>query len=296
MANRAKIFPFNRWSDTTLGTISSSGAAGSFVAANTQKRQRGRVWRSSSLTSPYLYRDLGANYRIGGLLLVSHNMTVSGQFRVRISANAAVTDVLYDTGWIFGWETLFGVDEEPDGADSEFVGVDGAPLAGTLSFLPKPVRRVVLADDPYYSEVNARYIQIDFDDLTNADGYIEVAYVYAGIVVELEKSMAYGWQLWRQEQARTKRAANGQIWVDSLYKRFHASCLFDFQSDKRAGGFWKYFFNHVGVSKEFGVSLKDGTAASKAWTTLYCKLAQPVPVGWVDYDSHEVPVEFVEIP
>ena len=176
------------------------------------------------------------------------------------------------------------------------VGVDGAPLAGTLSFLPKPVRRVVLADDPYYSEVNARYIQIDFDDLTNADGYIEVAYVYAGIVVELEKSMAYGWQLWRQEQARTKRAANGQIWVDSLYKRFHASCLFDFQSDKRAGGFWKYFFTHVGVSKEFGVSLKDGTAASKAWTTLYCKLAQPVPVGWVDYDSHEVPVEFVEIP
>lgn len=297
MANRAKIFPFNRWSDTALGSISSSGDAAGYAASKTQQRQRSRVWRSSSLSSPspYLYRDLGAQYRIGGLALVSHNLTASGQFRVRISNNAAVTDVVYDSGWLFGWEAIFGVDEEPDGADSEFVGVDGAPFAATISLLPKPVRRLVFAEDPYFSEVSGRYIQIDFDDTDNGDGYIEIAYVYAGIVVELEKSMAYGWQIWREEQARVKRAASGQLWMDSLFKRFHVSCLFDFQSDARAAGFWKFFFNHVGVTREFVVSLKDDTAASKVWSTLYCKLAQPVNLRHVEADSHEIGVEFAEI-
>jgi len=256
----ARFFWQNRWSDQTLGSITASSSVAAFPVSNTQLKQRSKVWRSTTLGSQFVQRNLGAQFRIGGVALVSHNLTVAGQFRVRISNEADISAPLYDSDFIDAWEKTFDI-------ESEFSDGTGKPTADGITLMPLVVRTVV------FDEVYGQYIRIDFLDSGNADNYIELAYVYAGIVTTIDPNMLYGWSIHRQDVARVKSAASGQLWIDSLHRKYVAQSIFAGQPESKAGGFWMHIFNLLGTSKEFVVSFRANEAPWRGFTTLYCRLA-----------------------
>lgn len=98
--------------------------------------------------------DLGAAVSVGVVALVNTNATTAGQYRIRGSAVADFSTTVVDTGWL----------------DCYPAGVTEAGLEGYT--------RAIL--HTFRSHYSARYWRIEFDDATNADGYVELGRVFVG--------------------------------------------------------------------------------------------------------------------
>lgn len=261
MGDGAKIFSRNRWADTTLGTITSGGDVSAFPASNTQTDAPSEVWRSQNLATAYLLRDLGADYRIGGLAVWHHNLGPAGQVRGRIADNASMTSPLYDSGLVNIWDAVFP-------AGSPFGDSLGRPTTEGRDLLPQPVWRAVLS-----SEVYARYVRLDFSDPDNPDRFVEVAGCYAGLVHEASPTQSFGWQVIPASDTLVKLAQTGQEWTEGQRRFFRAIGRFEGQ-DETAANFWTFLFNDLGLKKPFVVSMRDAQTIWKAETTMLCRFAQ----------------------
>ena len=293
MGVNLKMFPFNRWSDTALGSIFSSGARSGYAASETQVQQRGRRWRSADLLYPvWLKRDLGTSYRIGGVAIVAHNLTRAGTVRVMISENVDMSSPVYDSGEVNAWEKLWPAGEEPDytgsGLASEWADSDGLPLAAALSVLPEPIFYKTI------TAVSGRYIELHFSDAGNGDGYIEVAYVYVGVVIEADVNYSQ-LQVRQVDVARSQEASSGQDWVKSVYKRTEVSVTLELQPENRALGFWMFIFSRLGISREFVVVIRDQKASWRFWLALYAHFSEIPKQTGTHFQLYEFPLEIEEL-
>lgn len=293
MGVNLKLLPFNRWSDTSLGSIFSSGARSGYAVTETQVQQRGKRWRSADLVYPvWLKRDLGSSYRISAIAIASHNLTRAGKVRIFISDNADMSSPLYDSGEVDAWEKLWPSGEEPDytgsGLASEWADADGLPLAVAISAMPEPVFY------KSFTEVSGRYIEIHFSDASNSDGYVEVAYVYAGMQIEADLNYSR-LRMMQVDVARVVEAASGQEWMKSIYKRTDVEVELELQSESKALGFWMFAFSHLGVSKEFVVVLRDQAAKWRFWLVLYAHFREvPVETG-TRFQRYSFPLQIEEL-
>lgn len=293
MGVNLKMLPFNRWSDISLGSIFSSGAQSGYPASETQVQQRGRRWRSADLVYPvWLKRDLGTSYRIGAIALVAHNFTRTGTVRIMVSDNVDMSSPVYDSGDVDAWEDLWPSGEEPDytgsGLASEYVDGNGLPVAGMISVLPEPTFY------KSFTEVSGRYIEVHFDDAGNGDGYIEVAYVYAGIVIEAEVNYSR-LQVTQVDSARIAESGTGQEWTQSVYKKTEIQAELQLQSEGKALGFWMFAFSHLGISKEFVVVLRDQKASWRFWLVLYARFRRIPRITGTHFERYNFPVEIEEL-
>lgn len=292
MGVNLKMLPFNRWSDTSLGSIFSSGAQSGYPASDTQVQQRSARWRSADLVYPvWLKRDLGISYRIGSISIVAHNLTRAGKVRAVISDNVNMSSPLLDKT-VNAWENLWPSGEEPDytgsGLASEYVDGNGLPLAVAISALPEPVLYIS------FTEVSGRYIEIHFDDASNGDGYIEVAYVYAGMVIEADINYSR-LRVTQVDSARIAEAASGQPWMTSVYKKTEVEATLELQPESKALGFWMFAFSHLGVSREFIVVFRDQAAKWRFWLVLYAHFKQTPRMTGTHFERYSFPVEIEEL-
>lgn len=289
MGSAAKFFLFNRWADTGIGTITSSGELGGFPASYTQDQARGRTWRSSSLTSPFLKRDLGAAYNISAVVVVDHNLTTSATLRVRVSNNSDMSAPLFDSGNVNAWEAIYSASEITKGKISEYFTAGGLPLAAAISALQEPIRIVS------FTQVSGRYIQVDFSDSGNADGFIEVAYVFAGVMVEADPNIIRGWTVVRDEIARMPQASSGQYWMGSVLKRIHLDAELAPQKETDAFDTWMLMFRLLGNRREMIIRLIEDNGAWKYYTTVYCKFVSAPGLENAAINSYPIPLRFEEV-
>lgn len=293
MGVNLKMLPFNRWSDTSLGSIFSSGARSGFPASDTQVQQRSARWRSADLIYPvWIKRDLGTSYRIGAIALVAHNLTRAAKVRIMISDNVDMSSPLYDSGAVDIWENLWPSGEEPDytgsGLASEYVDANGLPLAVAISALPEPTFLKT------FTAISGRYIEIHFDDASNGDGYIEVAYVYAGIVIEADMNYSQ-LRVTQVDSARIAEASSGQDWVASVYKKTEVEAGLELQREGKVLGFWMFAFSHLGVSKEFVVVIRDQAAKWRFWLVLYAHFKVVPRVTGTHFERYSFTLEIEEL-
>ena len=261
MGDGAKLFFRNRWVDATLGAITSGGDVSAFPASNTQTNIPSEIWRAQNLSTAYLLRDLGADFRIGGLCVHGHNLSSAGQIRGRIADNAAMTSPLYDSGLTDAWGAVFPVGS-PFGDSSQRPNAEGREL------LPLPVWLQTLP-----SEVYARHIRIDFSDPNNQARVIEADWCYAGLVHEASPTQAFGWQLIPVSESIIKLAQTGQEWIEGQRKFFRAVGTYEGQ-DETAANFWTFLFNDVGLTKPFVISMRDAQTIWQAETTMLCRFTR----------------------
>ena len=146
-----------------------------------------------------------------------------------------------------------------------------------------------------FNEVTGRYLRIELDDQSNVDGYLELAWVYAGQVVALDQNQLYGWQIQPDDVVRQHRSATGQIWTDVLHRKIRAKADFSFQPESFAYGFWQFLFNKLGETGEMVVALKDDDLTDKFWFSLYCRLVSVPRQTQVGFQTYSFPLELEEL-
>lgn len=289
MASVTKIFAWNRWSESAT-TISAFNAVSTFPASNTKLQQRSRVYRSSSLTGiPFLAADFGQGRKISGVAFTSHNMSKDAIWHLMISNNANFSSPVLSKTGLRVWESTFGnLTEFADGST-------GRPTASTIKLLEFCSENPRVVRWETFTEVTGRYLRFQFDDPTNADGWIEVAWCYAGQVVSLDRNQLYGWEIQPDDVVRQHRSATGQIWTDVLHRKIRAKADFAFQSETFAYGFWQFLFNKLGKTGEMVVALKDDDLTDKFWFSIYCRLVSVPEQTHVGFQTYSFPLELEEL-
>lgn len=142
---------------------------------NLQDRDLGTIARSagSTLSNTQILFDLGVIRTVGGIALGPTNLTPGSQYRVTSYDDAAMTDLLYDSG----------IKEIPgttvDSLDLEWenpgfwYGIED-PRVVTAPWIIE-----VIPEDQLVS-VAAQHWKIEIFDTGNADGFVEIGYAMIG--------------------------------------------------------------------------------------------------------------------
>lgn len=144
-------------------TLTASSTAGTLVAANMQKDNKGSVWRSTS-TSATLTLTWPTAELLGGLALAFCNLSSTATLRERGYTNAADTVPVVDTGAVHA--------------------AAYAPLGMWDWGIPLGVNAYTYGGGTYgrawFSKTTVRKLVIDIVDTANTAGYIEVSRLVAG--------------------------------------------------------------------------------------------------------------------
>ena len=263
------VFPYNRWNMLGHGSLTPSTEVSTFPATNTYKQQRSKIWRSTSKTAS-LTRDLGNSYRINAICIVSHNMTKDGTFRVRISNSSSFSPLKYDSGTLPIWEPSFAT----SGLYAEEADASGYPTNELIELLrycgenPRVVRWIV------FDEVNAQHVKIDFTDTTNTNDFIELAYIYCGLVVRVTPDQVYNWNITPVGVSRIKKSASGSVWIDVQFRQVVISCNFASHPEASTLAFWNFLAGYLGGKKELIIAFQPDTLPKKFWFTAFCRFKE----------------------
>ncbi len=129
---------------------------------------------SVDTTDTRILIDLGATRNIGMLAMPSHNAQDGDLGRIRIASDAALTDILYDSGWveflgeIYPFESL---------ASERVEWIDGHLTAEQVA------DQVVPWIDVLPTEVYGKYLDVQLDFTDNTDGYVDIGRIFACTVI-----------------------------------------------------------------------------------------------------------------
>lgn len=178
MANCLISYP-NRVDEATL----SAGSWGSTLA-NLQDRQLSLVARSvDALTTSTVVRFAYAATRsFRCFALVNHNLSEAAQWRIKVGTTAGGAEV-YDSGWIDCWQMAFDLGLMPWGTAGLWRHIDGDEFVGHDRAI------VHVAPAGWY---DGTHVQIEIDDTTNADGFVQIGRVFLGGGIQPAYNMSYG--------------------------------------------------------------------------------------------------------
>jgi hypothetical protein len=210
MANTILAFP--NWLQETTAFTPSIDAAGSWESdlpvANVLNPLLAKVARSTdaTLTSTKLRIDLGAERDIRVVSIPQSNISTSGQVRVTLYSDAAYSVQVATTGWVDYWADVYewGVRPwgTPDLFSNKFSTEESAGYPSTWYSVFSAVQ-------------NAQYIEIEIDDTSNPDGYIDLARVVLAPAWQATEAPLIGRTLIRWEQrSRVRRSRTGVRFVD----------------------------------------------------------------------------------
>ena len=164
-------------------TLTPSTEQGLLVAENAQDFDVRKVWRTDDIDLETLELDFGLKIPLQTIGLVNHNMTVTGQIRVTVADDAGFAAPTY-TALFTAWEPAYGLGDVGLGED----GWGGFPQL-TLFNQFRPIRLIRLPAD-----VQGRYLQLEFQDLDNTDGYLQFGKIMAGVGRQPEFNFSREWE------------------------------------------------------------------------------------------------------
>jgi hypothetical protein len=160
---------------------------------NLNNASRSRIARAVGTTQSIVY-TWTLSRQISGVAMGGHNLSPSATWRIRLYADAAQTQLLYDSG-------------------------------ATLANPPKPFESLLWGEDPlgatifegwehrwaslWFSQVLAQSMIVDFADPANEDGYIELTWLLADLYQEFEPE--YGIEPKWNDTSRQRRTVGGSL-------------------------------------------------------------------------------------
>lgn len=230
MANCMIGFP-NRIDAATLsgGSWGSGSPLAGLVLANLQSRIIGKVARSTSaaLVNAKFDIDLGAAKNIRLVGLINHNCSLAALVRIRGASDAAFSTVLDDSGWLPVWPAVYPSTSLDWEDDNWWTGqyTDEQRAGYTAAFV-------------YALSINtvARYWRIEFDDTTNAAGYIQLGRVFIGPAWQPSENPQYGPGLGWETRTEIQEALGGAEYFQRRTPYRVQTINLDFMTDDAALG------------------------------------------------------------
>lgn len=256
------------------------------------------TWKSSGIAGDtYITADLTAASLIGGVGIIAKNLTRAARVRVRVGNTANFSTNLYDSGSVAFHLPVYTTAEReatslyPDNCIGEFFDTSGLPTTQTIdSILKRPVRTF-----EFPAEISARYLRIDFFDSTNPDGYVEIAHVYMGRVLEPSPDILYGYRVGRSDTARLPQSASGQYWCAKVYRRTRMSFTFAPQRESDMLGYWYLMEMIVGLNSPFILTIEDSTDSIKFHTSMFGMLMQSPQNTNIAFKRHSFSFDCEEV-
>jgi hypothetical protein len=192
---------------TDSAALTPTGAAWQMPLAALQDRRLSKVARSANtaLANTALNADLGSLQTIGGIAIVRHNLSLSATWRARVSANADMSDALYDSGWLEGWGRIYAFGSLPWGSPNWW---DGKMLESARKSYPG------MLVDLIPELVVGRYLRIEIADEANADGYVELGRLYVGGLWSPQINASYGASTQWNTATTSDQAIDGTEYFD----------------------------------------------------------------------------------
>lgn len=209
-------------------TLSASSQVGSFTVANLQDRLLSKAWRAAGV-SEQVIADAGAGVveTFNVVALWNHNLSVEATIRVRVSDNADLSAATHDETF-FAWPSVWGWCDRgwcDDGWGGVPLGIEDALLA----YKRYTVMRLS-------ATVAGRYLGIDIDDPSSADGYIQAGRLLAGLGWQPAVNFSFGWQWDWIDPSEQTEMDGGAVWVDKRDKFRELYLPFKFASQADATG------------------------------------------------------------
>lgn len=186
------------------GTFSGGSWIASLPVSNLSSRELWKVGRSNGLTlaNTKFSVDLGAAQNQRVFSLVNHNLSQTATWRVSMGTTAGATDIwqsLWKPAWTMTFQSFI------EWGSSIWWSVPGGD-----EYLRSPYYSIILAPDTF----NARYLTVEINDPTNADGYVQIGRFFSGDVIQPEYNAAMGLQDSWKDLSTAEYSESGAMWAN----------------------------------------------------------------------------------
>lgn len=285
MAAKFRLIWDNRYFDAA--TLAASTAASGYPATNVQDKLRKRCWRTTDVSGETLTIDMGEAVYCNALALINHNLTCSGAITIEASNLASFATLLLDQDEDACHE-IIGYGEGGYG----MAGYGGAiPEALRPIYDPEPVRVIYLDE-----AVAARYWRITLTDAGNSAGYLEVGRIFLCLYEEFSRLISYDSEYGGLDESQSMRSLGGQLWIDRVPLVRTVNLVWKAFRKEDVNWLLLHFVKQVGTASYFVVDpLPDGMVSDRHVFKLYCRLAEPPQVTYLDQKFCEVSVQLEEV-
>lgn len=221
---------------------------------------------------------LDANYYAKAIVLGPGNFTPLMKYRIRTYSDAFTT-IKYDSGWRY----------------SEAGQVDAPIEWGEPNFWLRGntgrTNLIHVFDQPEL----ARYWQIEIDDTTNADGYLNIGRLF--MPMGWQPSLNYsvgGSQGWTNNAISQQMLGGGEV-VRNLPRQRTFACQFDFLTEAEATLEMHRVMEAVGYSKPVFLIPNPSESANMHRKSFFARIVQPDPVSHLQVTYGSTGLQFKEI-
>ena len=237
MANLRILYDMDAWDASTV--THSSEANTDLVAENVLHDHIAKLWRTSGKTSEWIRFDLGSAKQIKVFSMFSFNLTSSAT--VTLQANAS-------DSW-------------------------GSPSFSQALTIPTDSDGNVLQRIVYFLDQTYRYWRVTLADSSNADSYLDVGRMAAGIYYEPTRNIGQNFSINMFDPSEGTRVTGRQTFFRNRNKYRRASVDFSLQDQTQTDKL-STIMQKVGNSRPVVLSIDPTDRPSK--DSMYCYLETPL--------------------
>jgi hypothetical protein len=192
--NIALCWPTRITEDITIGGGSWLAAAPASNVATEQATETARSTNALTSSTKITF-DLGQTRVLRGFAMGHTNIDADGSWRILLGTSSGGSQVLA-TAWTDCWHL------------DHRTALAALGLEPNSSSVPTD-EDIIMFLDAYYT---ARYITLEIDNTTNADGFIEIGTFFAGGALIPGENASYGLRRLRKSQSTVSRSDSGSQW------------------------------------------------------------------------------------
>ncbi len=194
------VIGFPRWTEKC--TFSGGTWDSSYPVANLKVEPLAKVGRTTNLTLPVTQwvatLDKPRGTRL--LALVRHNLSLDALIRIRLYAEASLTTLLFDSGWIDVWPEVYTFDQLEWEDDNWWsLKYTTEEIAGYIWSRPFWLDQIYLAEA----------IKVEVNDQTNTDGHVDIGMFEVAQGWEVSTNFEYGAQYGYRSRTTSEEADGG---------------------------------------------------------------------------------------
>jgi hypothetical protein len=264
--------------ESDSGTLSGGSWQSTLPLSNIRTQDIMRVARSTSASQAHAqFRiDFGTTLTryINLFLLLNHNLTPAGQFRVTLGANADGSSPGYDSTFLDAWRPVVVFGANPFGG----FGWDGTSYPeGFVS--PPTIRLKIPTAHRAVGNGGHRYMHVYLKDTANPAGFLQVGRLLAGPVWQPEVGADFGISVQWADPSEVTRTSGGRRIAGNDVRYRIARASFRFLREEEAWGF-VYEWQRLGKRREVWFEA-DYDRADEVGDrrSMYCALADIAPIS-----------------
>ena len=210
------------------GTLSGGSWETALPLTNLQNRLVARVARSVDATTANtkFVIDLGSgSVKYKGLVLVNHNGSLDGQVRIKTASDSGITTDVVSSDWIDFYQPVY--------STLSLEWEDDNWWSGTVELedLQNYTRNYTYIFDNLQTN---RYVQVEIDDTTNSDGYVEIGRLFISEAFTPSTNMSWGKNLSWNDESKIDTSLGGSIYFDEKVKYRSLAFNMDWLTDTEA--------------------------------------------------------------